>query len=68
MRDSATVGLSYRAHDDLTLNANYSYSKTRANLPAGLVYDPNGFPVARQSLSLGDFSASYFSLSVQLRF
>ncbi len=68
LRDSVTVGFSYRAHDDLTLNANYSYSETRANLPAGLVYDSNGFPVARQSLSLGDFSASYFTFSVQLRF
>ena len=68
IRDSVSLGLSYRLYDDLTFNASYSYSDTTSNLPVGLVFAPNGRPVAFQSASLGDFSSNYFSLGVNLRF
>lgn len=68
VRISASFNLSYRAHDDMTLFAGYSYSDTSSNLPVGFVYAPNGVPVAFQSVSLGDFSSSYFNLGLQFRF
>ncbi len=68
VRISASLNLSYRAHDDMTLFAGYSYSDTSSNLPVGFVYAPNGVPVAFQSVSLGDFSSSFFNLGLQFRF
>ncbi len=68
VRISASLNLSYRAHDDMTLFAGYSYSDTSSNLPVGFVYSPNGVPVAFQSVSLGDFASSYFNLGLQFRF
>ena len=68
IRDSLSVGLSYRVHDDLTLNLNFSHSETMSNLPVGFVYAPNGRPVAFQSANLGDFSSNYLSFGLSLRF
>ncbi len=63
----AGLGLNVRLTRDLHLNAGYSWSGTRSNLPVGFVYmeTPAGpRPVAVQAATLGSFTSQSLSVGI----
>ena len=68
VRNSLSANLSYQLHENLTLSAGYSQSRSRSNLPVGLVYRPDGRPIAFQSLGLGDLSSKSVNVGLSFRF
>jgi len=68
LNDSVSANLSYQMTDNLSLSLAYSQSRTRANLPVGIVHSPSGVRIAFQSLALGDFSTQSLSMSLNFRF
>gem|GEM_PF-6424303 len=68
VNDSLSANLSYQLADQLSLSLAYSQSKTRSNLPVGVVHTPDGIRLAFQSLALGDFSSQSVNMSVNFRF
>ncbi len=68
VRNSLSANLSYQLHENLTLSAGYSQSRSRSNLPVGLVYRPDDRPIAFQSLGLGDLSSKSVNVGLSFRF
>ena len=68
VNDSVSANLGYQLADQLSLSLAYSQSKTRSNLPVGVVHRPDGVRIAFQSLALGDFSTQSLNLSLSFRF
>ncbi len=68
VRNALSVNLSYQLHGNLTLTAGYSQSRSRSNLPVGLVYRPDDRPIAYQSLGLGDLSSKSLNVGISFRF
>ena len=67
---SLTAGFTYRFPniDQMSLYLNYTRGFTRSNLPVGIVFSPEGVPVAFQSSGLGDFDPNFASLGFAFQF
>ena len=67
---SITGGLTYRFPniDQMSLYFNYTLGRTRSNLPVGIVFTPDGIPVAFQSSGLGDFEPNFASFGINFQF
>jgi tetratricopeptide (TPR) repeat protein len=68
--DSVTLGLNYQPpnHDKINLFLNYNYGRSRSNLPVGIVFSPDGIPIAFQSRGLGDFDPRFISMGLSFQF
>lgn len=68
--DQLTLGLTYSppGADRLNYFFNYTYGRSRANLPVGIIFSPDGIPVALQSRGLGDFDPNFFTLGLSFQF
>jgi len=52
----------------MSLYFNYTLGRTRSNLPVGIVFTPDGIPVAFQSSGLGDFEPNFASFGINFQF
>lgn len=65
-----TAGLNYQIprYERFSYFLTYTTSRSRTNLPVGLVYRPDGEPVAFQSSGLGAVDNNFVSVGINFRF
>ncbi len=68
--DTLTLSLNYQPpnHDSISFFLNYTLGRSRANLPVGIVFSPDGIPIAFQSRGLGDFDPNYLTAGMAFQF
>lgn len=68
--DSISAGLNYTlpGQDRMSVSLNYNLSRSDTNLPVGIVFTPDGAPLAFQSSGLGAFDSNFISLGLNFRF
>lgn len=68
--DTLSLGLAYQPpnHDNINFFLSYNYGQSRANLPVGILFSPDGLPIAFQSRGLGDFDPNYFTAGMAFQF
>lgn len=68
--DTLSLGLNFQPpnHDQISFFLTYTLGQLRADLPVGIVFSPDGIPIAFQSSGLGDFEPNYITTGMAFQF